>query len=105
MAVRGIDSLRSPFGQPVRCARSLSNWLSPVVEPRSGILIPFGDYKEKARTFVRALVLNMAVRGFEPRYVAVYTFGRAPSATRTPHHIVLLPDRLGATGRYYRELR
>ena len=36
----GIDSLRSPYGQPVRCALSLSNWLSPVVEPRSGILIP-----------------------------------------------------------------
>ena len=36
----GIDSLRSPCGQPVRCALSLSNWLSPVVEPRSGVLIP-----------------------------------------------------------------
>ncbi|WP_337084274.1 hypothetical protein, partial [Citrobacter freundii] len=23
----GIDSLRSPCGQPVRCAHSLSNWL------------------------------------------------------------------------------
>ncbi|MCC1560042.1 hypothetical protein KRP41_03530, partial [Salmonella enterica subsp. enterica serovar Indiana] len=23
----GIDSLRSPFGQPVRCAPGLSNWL------------------------------------------------------------------------------
>ncbi len=36
----GIDSLCSPCGQPVRCALSLSNWLSPVVEPRSGGLIP-----------------------------------------------------------------
>ncbi len=36
----GIDSLRSPCGQTVRNALSLSNWLSPVVEPRSGILIP-----------------------------------------------------------------
>ena len=36
----GIDSLCSPCGQPVRYALSLSNWLSPVVEPRSGILIP-----------------------------------------------------------------
>ena len=36
----GIDSLRPPFGQPVRYALSLSNWLSPVVEPRSGVLIP-----------------------------------------------------------------
>ena len=36
----GIDSLCSPCGQPVRYALSLSNWLSPVVDPRSGILIP-----------------------------------------------------------------
>ena len=36
----GIDSLRSPYGQPVRFALSLSNWLSPVVEPRSEVLIP-----------------------------------------------------------------
>ena len=40
IAPGGIDSLRSPCGQPVRYALSLSNWLSPVVEPRSGILIP-----------------------------------------------------------------
>ena len=38
----GIDSLRSPCGQPVHCVRGLSNWLSPVVEPRSGLLIPPG---------------------------------------------------------------
>jgi hypothetical protein len=36
----GIDSLRSPYGQPARFAPGLSNWLSPVVEPRSGVLIP-----------------------------------------------------------------
>ncbi|MGF6564537.1 hypothetical protein ABIE05_001094 [Kosakonia cowanii] len=36
----GIDSLCSPFGQPTHCVRGLSNGLSPVVEPRSGILIP-----------------------------------------------------------------
>ncbi len=40
MAVRGIDSLRSPCGQPAHCVHGLSNWLSPVVEPRSGLLIP-----------------------------------------------------------------
>ncbi len=38
----GIDLLRSPCGQPVHCVRGLSNWLSPVVEPRSGLLIPPG---------------------------------------------------------------
>ncbi len=35
-----IDSLRSPCGQPAHCVHGLSNWLSPVVEPRSGLLIP-----------------------------------------------------------------
>ncbi len=41
MAVRGgIDSLRSPCGQPAHCVHGLSNWLSPVVDPRSGLLIP-----------------------------------------------------------------
>ncbi len=49
----GIDSLCSPCGQPTRCARGLSNGLSPVVEPRSGILIPpcSGDIKEKSPYF------------------------------------------------------
>ena len=38
----GIDSLRSPCGQPAHCVHGLSNWLSPVVDPRSGLLIPPG---------------------------------------------------------------
>ncbi|EFD0977914.1 hypothetical protein FGU45_21470 [Escherichia coli] len=54
----GIDSLRSPCGQPAHCVHGLSNWLSPVVDPRSGILIPpvCAIYEKKARTFVRALL-------------------------------------------------
>ncbi|RZM89965.1 hypothetical protein D9742_05700 [Escherichia sp. E1V33] len=36
----GIDSLRSPCGQPVHCVHGLSSWLSPVVEPGSGLLTP-----------------------------------------------------------------
>ncbi len=54
----GIDSLRSPCGQPAHCVHGLSNWLSPVVEPRSGLLIPpvCAIYEKKARTFVRALL-------------------------------------------------
>ncbi len=49
----GIDSLRSPCGQPVRYALSLSNWLPPVVEPQSGVLIPpFSEnIKEKSPYF------------------------------------------------------
>ena len=40
-------------GQPVRCALSLSNWLSPVVEPRSGVLFPpfTENIKEKSPYF------------------------------------------------------
>nr|WP_181578711.1 hypothetical protein [Raoultella planticola] len=54
----GIDSLCSPCGQPVRYAFSLSNWLSPVVDPRSGILIPpqVCNMQKKARIFMRALL-------------------------------------------------
>ena len=80
----GIDSLRSPLlgpslglapagpaqalckiapgnfvGADSSQARHLSNWLSPVVEPRSGLLIPPGGVlyaKKKARTCVRALL-------------------------------------------------
>ena len=65
----GIDSLRSPCGQPVRYALSLSNWLSPVVEPRSGILIPpqACNMRKKSPHFHASSSLNMAVRGgFEP---------------------------------------
>ncbi len=45
----GIDSLRSPFGQPTHCVRGLSNWLSPVVEPSVKDSHPSlsGEYKRK----------------------------------------------------------
>ena len=65
----GIDSLRSPCGQTVRYALSLSNWLSPVVEPRSGILIPpqACNMRKKSPHFHASSSLKMAVRGgFEP---------------------------------------
>ncbi len=90
MAVRGIDSLRSPLLGPsmglapagptqalfknapgvfvgaARLLRARSVQLAaPVVEPRSGVLIPGGEYKEKARTCVQALISNMAVRGID----------------------------------------
>ena len=65
----GIDSLRSPCGQPAHCVHGLSNWLSPVVEPRSGLLIPPGvcNIRKKSPYFRTSFFLNMAVRGgFEP---------------------------------------
>ncbi len=55
----GIDSLRSPCGQPVRCALRLSNWLSPVVEPSVEGSHPSrrrATCEKKARIFMRALL-------------------------------------------------
>jgi len=45
----GMDSLRSPFGQPTHCVHGLSNWLSPVVEPSVEGSHPSlsGEYKRK----------------------------------------------------------
>ncbi len=36
----GMDSLRSPYGQPVRYALRLSNWLRQLSNPQSRVLIP-----------------------------------------------------------------
>lgn len=64
------------FARPFGAARSLRarsvQLAAPVVEPRSGVLIPLGlgdTYKQKARTSVQALNLNMAVR-----WAAIFTF-------------------------------
>jgi hypothetical protein len=54
----GIDSLRSPCGQPVRYALRLSNWLSPVVGPSVEGSHPSrrrATCEKKARIFMRAL--------------------------------------------------
>ncbi len=55
----GIDSLRSPYGQPTHCVRGLSNWLSPVVEPSVEDSHPSwrgATCEKKARIFMRALL-------------------------------------------------
>ena len=55
----GIDSLRSPCGQPVRYALRLSNWLSPVVELSVEGSHPSrrrATCEKKARIFMRALL-------------------------------------------------
>ncbi len=101
MAVRGIDSLCSPLRgspfavrpvcptgcaatQPIPGPRPFGARASSVqkrsrrfcVEPRSGVLIPLGlgdTYKQKARTSVQALNLNMAVRGIRTPDTLPYT--------------------------------
>ena len=67
MAVRGgLTRCARPAGD-VPCGHVVPRD-SPVVEPRSGLLIPPGlRHTKKARTCVRAFPRNMAVRGgFEP---------------------------------------
>ncbi len=83
------------FARPCGAARLLRarsvQLAAPVVEPRSGVLIPpVENIKEKSPYFRTGSHLEYGGEGgFEPRYVAVYTLSRrAPSATRTPHHIV-----------------
>ena len=105
----GIDSLRSPCGQPAHCVHGLSNWLSPVVDPRSGLLIPPGvcNIRKKSPYFRTSSSLNMAVRGgFEPPIrCRIHTF-QACSFSHSDTSPYCLAAHLGwATGRYYRELR
>ncbi len=65
----GIDSLRSPCGQPVRYALSLSNWLRQLSNPGRGLSFPPKAYnmRKKSPYFHASSSSNMAVRGgFEP---------------------------------------
>ena len=80
-----------PAGSPLAGLRFVQLAL-PVVEPRSGFSSPCGEYKEKSPYLRTGSHLEYGGEGdSNPRYVAVYTLSvRAPSATRTPHHIVLL---------------
>ena len=84
----GLTRFARPCGQPAYCVRGLSNWLRQLSNP-GGFSSPVENIKKRARTFVQALISNMAVRGIRtPIRCRIHTFGRAPSATRTPHHIV-----------------
>ena len=69
IAPGGIDSLRSPCGQPVRFALSLSNWLRQLSNPGRGLSFPPKAYnmRKKSPYFHASSSSNMAVRGgFEP---------------------------------------
>ncbi len=43
----GIDSLRSPCGQPTHCVRGLSNWLRQLSNPGRGFSPPWSALCEK----------------------------------------------------------
>ncbi|SPX54162.1 Uncharacterised protein [Klebsiella pneumoniae] len=120
----GIDSLRSPLrGSPLAGSRSVQ-LAAPVVEPRSGVLIPPAENIKEKSPYLRTGShleyggeggidsLRSPLRGSplagsrsvhwlrqlsNPRYVAVYTLSRrAPSATR--HLTILSFPLLSGTG-------
>ena len=64
----GIDSLRSPCGQPTHCVRGLSNCLRQLPNPGRGFSSPLVcNMRKKSSHFRTSSFLNMAVRGgFEP---------------------------------------
>ncbi len=105
MAVRGIDSLRSPCGQPTHCVRGLSNWLRQLSNPGRGFSSPRVQYAKK-------LALS---------YELFFKYGGEgdsnPDTLPYTHFPCVLLQPLGhltklfccqtswvATGRYYREL-
>ena len=108
MTVRGgIDSLRSPCGQPTHCVRGLSNWLRQLSN-RSGLLIPPGvQYAKKKLALSYELFFEYGGEGGI----------RTPDTLPYTHFPGVLLQPLGhltklfccqtswvATGRYYREL-
>ncbi len=109
MAVRGgIDSLRSPCGQPTHCVRGLSNWLRQLSNPGRGFSSP--------------LECNMRKKKLALSYELFFEYGgeggiRTPDTLPYTHFPGVLLQPLGhltklfcyqtswvATGRYYREL-
>ena len=70
VAPGGIDSLRSPCGQPVRYALSLSNWLRQLSNPGRGFSFPPKAYnmRKKSPHFHASSSSNMAVRGGLTRF-------------------------------------
>ena len=65
----GIDSLRSPCGQPTHCVRGLSNWLRQLSNPGRGFSSPLEcNMRKKSSHFRTSSSLNMAVRGGLTRF-------------------------------------
>ncbi len=87
----GIDSLRSPFGQSPRrlvvCPTGCASCRTPVGGSHP---LGLGDtYKQKARTSVQALNLNMAVRGIRtPIRCRIHTFQACSFSHSDTHQIV-----------------
>ena len=66
----GIDSLRSPCGQPVRCAHSLSNWLRRYsAHPWAS---PLRGQRRRCSKLLLAILCRTPVRASHPRQAVQY---------------------------------
>ncbi len=104
----GIDSLRSPYGQPVRFAPSLSNWLRQLSNPgREFSSPPAENIKEKSPYFRTSSHLEYGGEG-GIRTPDTLPYTHFPGVLLQPlGHLTILFCCLttwGATGRYYREM-
>ncbi len=103
----GIDSLRSPCGQPTHCVRGLSNWLRQLSNPGRGFSSPWSAICEKKLALSYELFFEYGGEGGI----------RTPDTLPYTHFPGVLLQPLGhltklfcyqtswvATGRYYREL-
>ena len=105
-----MDSLRSPYGQPVRYALRLSNWLRQLSNPQSRVLItPAGVlHAKKKPAFSCELFFKYGGEG-GIRTLDTLPYTHFPGVLLQPlGHLTILFCCLtawGATGRYYRELR
>ena len=103
----GIDSLRSPCGQPTHCVRGLSNWLRQLSNPGRGFSPPWSALCEKKLALSYELFFKYGGEGGI----------RTPDTLPYTHFPGVLLQPLGhltklfcyqtswvATGRYYREL-
>ena len=104
----GIDSLRSPCGQPTHCVRGLSNWLRQLSNPGRGFSSPPAENIKEKSPYLRS--------GSHLEYGGEGGI-RTPDTLPYTHFPGVLLQPLGhltklfcyqtswvATGRYYREL-
>ena len=73
MAVRGLTRFARPAGSPLTAFTVCPTGCRQLSNPGRGFSSPVCAIYEKSPYFRTSSSLNMAVRGFEPRYVAVYT--------------------------------
>nr|ABV56057.2 UDP-glucuronic acid 4-epimerase [Boehmeria nivea] len=82
----GIDSLRSPCGQPTHCVRGLSNWLRQLSNPGRGFSPPWSALCEKKLALSYELFFKYGVRrrGHQRRPAPLQALRRRPLHPHPP---------------------